>query len=152
MTEAWLLNRYPGLRETPFRLTSPATRTYNCLGWAAEDDTRWWSADDFPLYFWPDGVPRENTVEGWAAALASVGYERCDDTLLEPGYTRVAIYGRGGAAFHVARQLPSGRWTSKMGKNVDIEHDLDALTGEAYGDVVMLMRRSNTVPPVSSPA
>jgi hypothetical protein len=140
---------YPGLRESTFRLTSPATSGYNCLAWAAEDDARWWSADEFPLYYWPNGVPRENTVEGWAAALASVGYEQCDDDTHQPGYTRVAIYGRGGAASHVARQLPTGRWTSKMGKNVDIEHDLEALTGVAFGEVVMLMHRPAAAPPDS---
>lgn len=149
VTEAWLMAAYPGLRAGEFRLTSPATSAYNCLGWAADDSSRWWSADEFPLYYWPAGVPRENTVAGWAAALGSVGYEPCPDSGVQPGYMHVALYGRAGAATHVARQLPMGRWTSKMGKNVDIEHDLEALAGAVFGDVVMLMRRP--IPALSRP-
>lgn len=143
MTEEVLVARHPGLRRGEFRLTSPATRSYNCIAWAAEDDSRWWATTEFELYYWPTGAPRENTVEGWAAALASVGYERCAEVIPDPGVTHVALYGRDGEALHVARQLPNGRWTSKLGQNVDIEHELEALVGDDYGSVAMIMRRSS---------
>jgi hypothetical protein len=42
---------------------------------------------------------------------------------------------------HAARQLPSGRWTSKLGPMEDIEHALHDLTGMAYGSVVLVMKR-----------
>jgi hypothetical protein len=42
---------------------------------------------------------------------------------------------------HAARQLPGGRWTSKLGNREDIEHDLNAVSGEAYGTVVMVLKR-----------
>lgn len=49
---------------------------------------------------------------------------------------------------HVARQLPDGRWTSKLGPDEDIEHnDLHALEGDVgvyplcYGVVIRFMRR-----------
>jgi hypothetical protein len=42
---------------------------------------------------------------------------------------------------HAARQLPSGRWTSKLGELEDIEHGLRDLEGDAYGTVVLIMKR-----------
>ena len=44
-------------------------------------------------------------------------------------------------AKHAAKQLYNGRWTSKVGGNVDIEHDLLDLEGPCYGNVVMYFRR-----------
>lgn len=141
MTEDRLLERHPRLREGTFQKTSPATPAYNCIAWAAEDELRWWSATDFELYYWPDGVPPDNTVDAWAAALATVGYEPCEGHAPEPGVARIAIYGRDGEAYHVARQLATGRWTSKLGQSIDIEHDLEGLAGGGYGEVMLIMCR-----------
>lgn len=48
---------------------------------------------------------------------------------------------------HAARQLSSGAWTSKLGKDVDIEHDTpDDVAGGLYGEVVQLMRRPSQTP------
>jgi hypothetical protein len=93
------------------------------------------------LYPWPEGVPREDTVEAYQMALATFGYEVCRSGALQDGIEKVAIFGCGQTAEHVARQLPSGRWTSKMGRWEDIEHDLEALVGGAYGEVLLFMRR-----------
>jgi len=43
---------------------------------------------------------------------------------------------------HAARQLPEGRWTSKLGELEDIEHALHDLTGTVYGSVVLVMKRA----------
>lgn len=96
------------------------------------------------LYPWPVGVPREETVEAYMLALAAFGYEPCDSSALVEGLEKVAIYGIGNMAEHVARQLPSGRWTSKMGQGIDIEHELNGLVGGDYGDVLTLMQRPHT--------
>jgi hypothetical protein len=37
--------RFPGLRTSSFRVTSPATRDYNCVAWAARDTAHWWRPD-----------------------------------------------------------------------------------------------------------
>ena len=42
---------------------------------------------------------------------------------------------------HAARQLTSGRWTSKVGQNIDIEHTLAGLEGPFYGEVVRILKR-----------
>lgn len=44
------------------------------------------------------------------------------------------------------RQLPDGKWTSKLGALEDIEHDrLDALEGDDYGRVVAYMKRQRGI-------
>jgi hypothetical protein len=60
----------------------------------------------------------------------------------------VALYGTALTYTHAARQLPTGKWTSKLGKGEDIEHDTpEDVAGGVYGDVMQIMKR-----PVSGPA
>ena len=61
----------------------------------------------------------------------------------------MAVFVAEGLPTHMARQLASGQWTSKLGKSVDIEHELHALAGERYGEVVRVLARP--VAPSSSP-
>ena len=72
----------------------------------------------------------------------------CSDSSLEAGYEKIAIYVKDGIPTHAARQLGDGRWTSKLGKYEDIEHDsLDALNGDGYGEygrVALFMSRVAT--------
>ena len=53
----------------------------------------------------------------------------------------MAIYADAEGPLHVARQLPGGHWSSKLGPREDIEHELDGLVGREYGRVVMVMSR-----------
>ena len=54
---------------------------------------------------------------------------------------------RKGEFTHVALQLPTGRWTSKLGGLEDIEHDtLKALEGIDYGEPVRFMKRPAAEP------
>ena len=56
------------------------------------------------------------------------------------GFEKVAIYGFGFFYTHAARQLPNGKWSSKLGKAEDIEHDSpDDVAGGVYGEVVLFM-------------
>ena len=121
------------------RRTSLADVTYNCVAWAAGDTSRWWQSG----VYWP--VPTSRTDYGIGSlerALQSLGYEVCRDESLEPDFEKVAIYGFGFFYTHAARQLPNGKWTSKLGKAEDIEHDSpDDIAGGIYGEVVQFMRR-----------
>ena len=66
--------RFPGLRTSPFRVTSPATRGYNCIAWAAGDTNRWWWPDpEDDASFWPPGVAPEETISAFTAAFATLG-------------------------------------------------------------------------------
>jgi len=51
------------------------------------------------------------------------------------------MFARAGAPTHAARQLPSGRWSSKLGPMEDIEHELQDVTGSVYGSVVLVLKR-----------
>ena len=139
-----LLADFPRLADEGVRETSPATPNYNCIAWAAGDTSRWWEPDSWGDYYWPPGVPREMTVAAYAKAYETLGFEVCSDGSLEPDFEKVALYATGQEPMHAARQLPNGRWTSKLGPNVDIEHAVEGLAGGGYGDVVLFMKRSRS--------
>jgi hypothetical protein len=66
----------------------------------------------------------------------------CGQADLEPGFEKIAPFADAdGLPTHAARQLPGGRWTSKLGELEDIEHDLNDVAGTAYGTVVQIMKR-----------
>lgn len=120
---------WPNLSEEERLGTSPRSNAYNGIAWAAGEDDRWWEPDD-PRYdphigpkYWPDGVPHRYTVENCVRVFAQLGYTECEGPGQEPGFEKVAIYADDdGDPTHVARQLPSGVWTSKMGTLEDAEH------------------------------
>jgi hypothetical protein len=133
---------FPGLAKSPFRVTSPAARDYNCIAWAAGDTTRWWWPDPGnPATFWPAGSALEETLDAFVAAFATRGYSLCAGEEHEPGFEKVALFASAAVPTHAARQLASGRWTSKLGLREDIEHDLHALSGGVYGTVELLLKR-----------
>jgi hypothetical protein len=64
------------------------------------------------------------------------------DVSLDVGFEKVALFGYSLYYTHAARQLPNGKWTSKLGKAEDIEHDIpDDVAGGVYGGVVQIMKR-----------
>ena len=138
----------PGLESADYQITSSADPDYNCIAWALGETDRWWSPSPQSRDYWPDQLPRGDSVETVARAFALAGFERCDTPDLEPGVEKIALFADEGRFLHVARQLASGGWTSKIGKNCDIEHDLNALTSRRspfpsyrYGEVVGFMQR-----------
>lgn len=138
----------PGLTSTPYEVTSDATPVYNCVAWAVGETHRWWDPFDSPSRYWPAGVSRDDSVDALQDALATVGFTPCDDGQLESDFVKLAIFADDVGYTHVARQLPSGRWTSKLGSDCDIEHDLEDLTRRRspfpqyrYGEIVVFMRR-----------
>ena len=125
-------------------MTSQYDDRYNCIAWAAGDTTNWWwpdEADKPDSAHWPPGIPRVETLEVFRDAFATLSYTVCDHDQFEAGYEKVALFALAGVPKHAARQLPNGRWTSKLGPMEDIEHALHDLTGMIYGAVVLIMRR-----------
>ncbi len=142
---------FPRLFGNEYRVTSQKTRNYNCLAWAAGDSSAWWDAA--PGGPWPEGIPDDRTVEAAIRLYEHLGYNRTTNVALEDGVIMIAIYGDEQGYTHAARQLPDGRWTSKLGKLQDIEHDhLENLFGESYGTVVQIMekRPKTDRPPIVS--
>lgn len=136
-----LENNFPGLRETGYEVASPPDRRYNCIAWAAGTAGDWW----WPRrpYYWP--LPtRDDSVAEFVRVFEALGYKTCENPEVEPQCEKVAIYAKGSVVKHMARQLPSGAWTSKCGRGVDINHELTALEGNQYGQVVLIMKRQLT--------
>jgi hypothetical protein len=134
---------FPGLRGSAYQVTSPPDTGYNCLAWAASDQGRWWWPDTPPKRYWPAGVLREETLVAFQQAFTSLGYSPCASDELEAGFEKLAVFADAdGFPTHAARQLTTGRWTSKLGELEDIEHALRALEGVEYGKVVLVLRRA----------
>ncbi|MGO9466927.1 MAG: hypothetical protein ACLQIB_25735 [Isosphaeraceae bacterium] len=140
-----LENLFPGLRDSGYIVTSPEDIRYNCVGWAAgHSDQWWWPAEDG---YWPDEAEREETVAAFVAAFGVSGFVECDDSRLEAGYEKIAIYASiDGTPTHVAKQLDSGLWSSKLGQLHDIQHRLQDLAGTLYGTVARFLQRERPCP------
>ena len=138
-----LIELFPSLQEKGFDLTSPETPFYNCIAWAAGDTRRWWWPDPNDQYYWPPGMPRNETLQAFVLLFKELGYSVCENAKHEEAFEKIAIYvdDSTGKPTHAARQVDSGRWTSKLGSLVDIEHDLNGVTGTRYGSVTVIMRR-----------
>lgn len=130
---------FPALIGSGWQPTSPRAPGYNCIAWAAGDSARWW----WPSlgYFWPLGIIRDVSLDAFIAAFETLGYRVCGSTELEEGIEKVAIFAQVGEPKHAARQLPDGSWTSKLGKNIDIAHQLQSLEGQEYGTVAVVLAR-----------
>jgi hypothetical protein len=90
----------------------------------------WWEPD----FKWPDDVPvplGAADLDCYEALFRKWGFEVCATPDLEAGYLKIALYAAGphGNEFeHVAKQLPSGAWSSKGGPLWDFRHGgLDAV-------------------------
>lgn len=143
--------RFPRLNGN-WEKASEADRRYNCIAWAAEDSDHWWEPIRLGGFTWPEGVPMEHTLAAYKGAFEAIGYEACSSGDLEQGYGKVALFADSlGFPTHAARQLPDGRWTSKLGKLVDIIHtSVDDVGGGLYGEVVAFLRRARREVPTDS--
>jgi hypothetical protein len=133
-----LISKFPRLANTAFEITSPIDENYNCIAWAAGSQELWW----WPGRFWPKDTPSAETRLAFIKAFKTRGYEVCDNGDLEIGYEKICLYEKLGRPKHAARQLPDGRWTSKLGQSNDIIHELSGLEGNTYGHPAVFMRRS----------
>lgn len=133
------------MRTTLFAITSPDTLQYNCIAWAAGDDSRWWWPTGFG--YWPPGVSRELSLRRFVEAFESLGYKECLDGSREDGLEKVVFYvDQVGMPTHAARQLHNGQWTSKLGAWEDVRHTVFGLEGATYGRAALYMARAVTAP------
>ncbi|MEK6289370.1 MAG: hypothetical protein AABO57_26965 [Acidobacteriota bacterium] len=143
MADYDLEDDFPNLKENPWQQTSDPATNYNCIAWSLYDTRQWWQKFPFPLrgYYWPPGISRDDTLDSWIKVFEIHGYRLCEGTDLELGFEKVAIYVKDNEPQHVARQLPSGSWTSKLGKDEDIEHSPHGLEGNVYGTIEKVLKR-----------
>jgi hypothetical protein len=133
----------PGLLTGSHEITSIETDAYNCIAWALHDTKQWWWPTPKYACYWPPGVARDNSRETVIRVFELHGYHSCDGREREEGFEKVALYEHPDFGVeHVARQLRSGFWTSKIGEWEDIEHEnASMLEGDEYGYLVCFMKR-----------
>jgi HAMP domain-containing protein len=145
---------FENLKDGEFEITSPFDAKYNCIAHAAEKNDKWWWSVDKAMMgndvFWFNNVPSEATLDNFVKAFGKLGYQPCKTDKLEKSFEKVAIfvstkdeiYAPKGSVTHMARQLSDGKWTSKLGKDVDISHNtLQAIEGKVYGIVKQILKR-----------
>lgn len=130
---------FPALEVGNHRVTSPKDCAYNCVAWAMGETGVWW---DHLFGYWPPGARRDGSVAAYVGVFVSLGFDPCAAAKHEPGFERIAVFANGGQFTHVAKQLPSGLWTSKLGSLEDIEHqDLACISIPDYGRPAQFLRR-----------
>ncbi len=109
---------------------------------ALESNDVVWAPGGYPGSQWPLQIDQSDGVGAFQQFFELHGFETCNSPTQEPGFVKLAIYALAGEFQHVARQLPNGQWTSKLGMLQDIEHALQVLEDARYGTVAILMRRA----------
>jgi hypothetical protein len=132
---------FPNLKSTGYKIASPYDPSYNCIAWAAGDTSTWWEPDPMGIYYWPLGIPRRYSLEAYRAVYMSLGYDTISREDFEPGFQKIAILAKAGRPTHASKQLESVHWSSKLGKNVDIEHTFQGLIGDFYGTVEFILKK-----------
>jgi len=131
---------FPNINTDNFKATSPMDTRYNCIAWAYDrNDIKLWP--NCVDYKWVEGVPTPDHISSFIELYKTIGYNVCVDGLLEDTYEKICIYESNKKPTHAARQLPSGKWTSKLGNNIDVEHDELSLEGGYYGNISVYMKR-----------
>ncbi|MFZ1519448.1 MAG: hypothetical protein WAU11_11765 [Ignavibacteriaceae bacterium] len=132
--------RFPNSISDPFVKTSEPTYRYNCIAWSVGDDTKWWWPHKDT--FWPDDLQKEETLEAFIRLYARMGYELCDHPDYEDNYEKLVLFADDASnPTHAARQLPNGKWTSKLGPSEDVEHSLKSVSDGEYGKPVVYFKR-----------
>ena len=132
---------FPRLSGEGYEIVGESSKRYNCIAYAANDTNDWW--DIIGKRYWPDYATRSDRMESLIEVFTGMGYQRCQDSSLESGYEKVALYEEQGEWKHAALQTPNGRWRSKMGPGPVIEHlNPESLSDGVYGNPTIYMRRS----------
>lgn len=143
ISDPHLERKFPNIKETGYKVTSSATELYNCIAWTIGRDDIWvWPGSKG---IWPTNIKRDNKLSSFVDFYQMFGYYMSEnDQKFEIGYEKVAIYidPKTEGVTHAAKQTESGKWTSKIGPYVDVEHGtLDSLAGPDYGIVAIMMKR-----------
>src|SRR5260370_21543528 len=136
---------FPDLAATGYSPKSDKSPAYNCIAYAAGDETRKWVGYREVGYYWPEGAKEGHTLDALTSAFEQLGYAVCDIDALEGEYENVALFLENEELWtHAAKQCEDGTWTSKLGILEDIIHQTpQAVSGPdpAYGQVACFMKR-----------
>jgi len=133
---------------TDYEIVSPRDAKYNCIAFAAGDDSRKWDPNALlkPGYYWPPEALRDQDNDDIAAlkrAFEAIGYSECDNGKLEAGFQKIAPYAVNEESWqHAEFQDVNGEWMSKLGDEYDIRHKSPhCFEGSIYGKVMCFMKR-----------
>lgn len=123
---------FPNLKNTQYCVKSNKDNRYNCFAWALGYNNR----------SLPEDISYENAfdLDVYILLFKKHNFQPCSSDNLEEGFEKVAIYAKDNIPTHAARQLPSGLWSSKLGKDIDIEHMLNGLEDSEYGKVCIILK------------
>ena len=145
-TSSWaniLAQAFPRLTSEGFEIVGQPANRYNCIAYAAGDASEWWEPS--VRRYWPDYATRSYQIESLVEVFAGLGFEQCQDSSLESGYEKVALYEGRGVFQHAALQTLDGSWRSKMSQGPVIEHlSPESLSDGMYGNPTIYMRRQRT--------
>jgi hypothetical protein len=147
--EVWVPANFPRLAAVgSYERTSDKTSEYNCIAWVAHiTDDWWWPELDS---YWPDPSATNPTLDGFRRVFHDRGFRKAKTADHDWGYEKVCVYLNGGIPTHMARQLPSGKWTSKLGHGWDISHlTLEQLHDSVYGKAEEILRRRTVSLPLA---
>jgi hypothetical protein len=136
---------FPNLLSAGYSPKSAKSLVYNCIAFAAGDETRKWVGFREEGYYWPGGAKEGHTLDALISAFEQLKYAVCESDALEPDHEKIALFvDKDGFWTHAAKQAEDGQWLSKLGNLEDIVHrTLEAVAGPdpAYGQVACLMKR-----------
>lgn len=134
---------FPGVKGTGVDKTSEVDPDYNCIAHAAGETDRWWEPTAGAGYFWLAVASADMNFHSLVEAYQSIGYVSCEDDVMEAGFSKIALYeGPAGQWTHAAIQTADGLWSSKLGRWIDIKHDLPThLDGLTYGRTRQFMKK-----------
>jgi hypothetical protein len=147
---------FADLASSGYSPKSEKSTVYNCIAYAAGDETRKWEGYREGGYYWPSGAKEGHTLDALVSAFEQLQYTICDSDALELDYDKVALYvDQDGLWTHAAKQCDDGQWTSKLGNLEDIIHRTpQAVAGPdpAYGRVACVMKRRHVSNPEAKAA
>jgi hypothetical protein len=145
---------WPNTRYHPLVIKSPKTIKYNCAAFAVGQEDYWFECADESLkqlylgsceFHWPENILQNASLNAYIELYEQHGFEKLSSLNADfvGGVTKIALYGKGDDFMHASKQMPDGRWASKLGPLQDVEHDnLRVLEGPTYGMVKAIMQKS----------
>jgi hypothetical protein len=142
---------FPDLAAAGYSPKSEKSPVYNCIAYAAGDESRKWQGYRDVGYYWPADAKEGHGLDALIGAFEKLEYAVCQSAALESDYEKIALYtDMDGLWTHAAKQCEDGNWTSKLGNLEDILHRTpQALAGPdpAYGQVACFMKRKRASAP-----
>ena len=132
-------SEFPKLKDVHQKKTSDEDPKYNCIAWAFEDNLNfWWPSR---RGYWPLSHEGLSCLQAFEQLFREWGWERTENQSLEKGYKKIALYIMNGEPTHAARLMENGMWTSKLGVNIDLSHELEELEGPVYGSIFCIYQK-----------